>query len=71
LKWQKGFFDHRLRDGEDRLPVFLYIFLNPYRAGLTAQNASSPGYHCAADDWAWFEALTKEGCAFPEWLAEE
>ena len=69
LKWQKGFFDHRLRDGEDRLPVFLYIFLNPYRAGMIHRSEHWSGYYCAAEDWEWFEALTMEGCPFPEWLA--
>ena len=34
LKWQEGFFEHRLRETEDVLPVFLYIYLNPYKAGL-------------------------------------
>ena len=38
LRWQKAYFDHRMRPEEDRLPVFLYIFLNPYRAGLLPQN---------------------------------
>ncbi len=25
LRWERGCFDHRLRDHDDRLPVFLYI----------------------------------------------
>ena len=34
VTWQEGFFEHRLRETEDVLPVFLYIYLNPYKAGL-------------------------------------
>jgi putative transposase len=34
LRWQRGFFDHRMRDSEDLLPVFRYIYLNPHRAAL-------------------------------------
>jgi putative transposase len=68
LSWQRSFFDHRLRHGEDSLPIFLYIFLNPYRAGLARYGASWPSYFCAPDDWAWFGPLTKQETPFPEWL---
>ncbi|MFZ5495155.1 MAG: hypothetical protein ACOZE5_07430 [Verrucomicrobiota bacterium] len=37
LKWQEGFYDHQIRESEDLLPVFLYIYLNPYRAGLLGE----------------------------------
>jgi REP element-mobilizing transposase RayT len=68
LRWQRGFFDHRMREREDRLPVFLYIFLNPYRARLLPVDQKWHGYFCAPDDWEWFEPLTSEACPFPEWL---
>lgn len=68
LGWQRSFFDHRLRHGENALPVFLYIFLNPYRAGLASADTVWPGYYCAPEDWAWFGSLTKQGVPFPEWL---
>lgn len=51
LQWQRGYFDHRMRDGEDRLPVFRYIYLNPYRAGLVDIGRRWPGYFCADEDW--------------------
>ena len=38
LRWQQAYFDHRMRTAEDRLPVLLYIYLNPYRAGLLSQD---------------------------------
>jgi REP element-mobilizing transposase RayT len=70
LRWQQAYFDHRMRSEEDRLPVFLYIFLNPYRDGLLPQIERWPGYYCCAEDWAWFGALTSDGSVpVPEWLA--
>ena len=71
LRWQRGYFDHRLRKAEDRWPVFHYIFLNPYRAGLIGAGEKWPGYFCAEEDWAWFEPLTNQGCPFPGWLMQE
>ena len=69
LHWQQAYFDHRMRLTEDCLPVFLYIYLNPYRANLLRQSESWPGYYCADEDWAWFEVLTNESLPLPEWLA--
>ena len=68
LSWQRGYFDHRMREAEDLLPVFLYVFLNPHRAGLVRANEHWPGYFCAAEDWAWFSPLTDHECPFPEWI---
>jgi putative transposase len=68
LCWQHGCFDHRLRDNEDRLPLFLYVYLNPYRAPLLANDQTWPAYYCAPDDWVWFEPLTSSSCPFPQWL---
>jgi REP element-mobilizing transposase RayT len=68
LKWQHGYFDHRLRVGEKLLPVFLYIFLNPYRAGLISQSDMWPGYYCCSDDWEWFQPLTNGDLPVPAWL---
>jgi putative transposase len=67
-RWQPSFYDHRLRSSEDLLPVFLYIFLNPYRAGLCLPAQTWPGYFCCVEDWAWFEGLTNTACPEPEWL---
>jgi putative transposase len=68
VRWQSGYFDHRLRDREDRLPLFLYIFLNPYRAHLIAPGKIWPAYYCAPEDWKWFSQLTNFSCPMPEWL---
>ncbi len=68
LSWQKAYFDHRLRPDEDVLPLFLYIFLNPYRARLLDGTERWPGYYCCEEDWKWFEPLTNASVPFPEWL---
>lgn len=67
-RWQPSFYDHRLRATEDLLPVFLYIFMNPYRANLCPANQGWAGYYCCAEDWAWFGLMTHESCPEPEWL---
>jgi REP element-mobilizing transposase RayT len=67
-RWQENYYDHQLYPEEDRLPVFLYIFLNPYRKNLIAPDQIWPGYFCAESDWAWFEPLTRESCPEPAWL---
>ena len=68
LSWQDGYHEHRMRPDEDRLPVFLYIFLNPYRAKRIPVSEKWPGYFCVAEDWAWFCGLTNSDTPFPEWL---
>ena len=70
LRWQRSFFDHRLRHDVDALPVFYYIFMNPYRAGLVPAGSNWPGYYCAPEDWEWFQSLTNAGTPFPEWLKD-
>jgi REP element-mobilizing transposase RayT len=68
LRWQEGFYDHRLRSEDELLPTFLYVFLNPYRAKLAQPTQKWPWYECALDDWEWFGGLTNEATPFPEWL---
>ena len=68
MKWQEGFYEHRLRKTEDLLPVFLYVYLNPYRAGLISTDQTWPGYYCAPEDWIWFGVMTANAVPQPEWL---
>jgi REP element-mobilizing transposase RayT len=68
LQWQPSFYDHCIRAGDDLLPVFLYIFLNPYRSNLVEVTEKWLGYYCSLEDWAWFGQLTHEKLPFPEWL---
>jgi putative transposase len=68
LQWERGFFDHRMRPNDDALLVFLYIYLNPYRASLLDKSEAWPWYYCAGKDWGWFRSYLKEERPVPEWL---
>ena len=41
--WQKGFFDHLIRNSESYSEKWEYVFQNPIRAGLVLE----------AEDWPW------------------
>jgi REP element-mobilizing transposase RayT len=41
--WQRGFFEHRIRDDESAQQKYRYIEMNPVRAGLVKK----------AEDWPW------------------
>lgn len=45
--WQKGFFDHVMRNGESALQKWLYIRENPVRAGLVG----------CAEDWPYWQQI--------------
>ena len=68
LNWERGFFDRRLRRDDDSLAVFLYIYLNPYRAGLVDETGEWPHYFCGQDDWSWFSSYLDQDIPPPEWL---
>jgi REP-associated tyrosine transposase len=40
--WQSGYYDHVLRQEEDRLRVMAYLLSNPIRAGLVAHIGAYP-----------------------------
>ena len=66
LLWQAGYFEHRMRNEEKLLPVFQYIFLNPYHSSLLNADEKWAGYFCSDEDWAWFAPLTQAEEPFPE-----
>ena len=70
VHWERDFFDHHVRPDEDRLGIFLYIFLNPYRAGLASRSERWPWYYCCDDDWAWFKDHLDAERPAPEWLQD-
>lgn len=43
IKWQRDFFDHRLRDHHEETEKISYILMNPVRRGLCSQ----------PEDWPW------------------
>lgn len=70
LRWQAGYYEHQMRPKEDRLPVFLYIYLNPYRAKLLTTRESWPWFVCGATDREWFMPMLDQGLPEPAWLAD-
>jgi putative transposase len=42
VKWQRGFFDHRLRHDESSAEKYDYIMANPVRAGLLREGEVWP-----------------------------
>jgi putative transposase len=69
LSWQAGYFDHRMRSAEERLPIFLYLYLNPYRAGLVPAESDWPWFVCSSED-SWFRAYLGRLPLEPSWLAD-
>jgi len=69
ITWERGFFDRRLRARDAALDVFLYVYLNPYRAGLTERAQRWPWFYCRPSDWEWFKSYLDEDRPPPEWLA--
>lgn len=68
-EWQSGFYDHRLRDTDDRAPVFRYIHRNPYVENLVPSNVQWPHWYCRPEDWKWFKhEMGDDGGVEPDWL---
>ena len=68
LQWERGFFDRKLRIDDELLPLFLYIYLNPYRAGLLTSAQSWASYFCCEADWSWFKEQLDQERPIPAWL---
>ena len=66
LKWQPGFYDHRLRPDDKTSGVIRYMWLNPYRAGLCPANEPWNGWWCTAEAQKWL-GDPKTGAPPPEW----
>ena len=70
LVWERDFYDHHLRPDEQSLDLFLYIYLNPYRAGFCSRSDRWPWYYCRAEDWKWFKDCLQDERPAPEWLKD-
>jgi len=55
--WQKGFYEHILRSGEDCASAMAYIFENPVRAGLVKDNYAWPFSGSFVLEWLEFQPL--------------
>ena len=53
--WQKGFYDHVLRDDEATLDVAKYILENPLRAGLVREPREHP--YAGSGMWTWDQLI--------------
>ena len=69
LEWERGFFDHRLRETDSEGAVFRYVYLNPCRAELIRRNEKYSQFRCCPEDWTWFQPLLDEDLPAPEWLS--
>jgi len=69
LVWQRDFFEHRLRLAESMESYGLYVFLNPYRAGLIAADQAWPHWHCPRPETFLFMSQLNPGAVPPcEWI---
>lgn len=69
LKWQRDFFEHRIRPDERVEAYGVYVFLNPYRAALVRPNENWSGWYCREFKVFEFTALLEEGgTPPPEWI---
>jgi REP element-mobilizing transposase RayT len=68
LRWQGNYYEHRLRETDGIEGVLLYIFLNPYRAGLLVATESYPCFWLGAMEAVWFKPQLDEGKPFADWL---
>lgn len=66
--WQKGYYDHVLRDSESADAVAWYIFLNPLRAGLARALKDWPFSGSLVLDWKRIEDPTTP--YVPPWRME-
>ena len=72
LRWQRNFFEHRLRPGEPANNYARYIFMNPYRAGLIGPRDVWPHWRCAPAAQFDFLPMLDEGrFPPPAWFATE
>jgi putative transposase len=53
--WQRGFYEHILRSGEDCASAMAYIFENPVRAGLAKDNYAWPYSGSFVLEWREFQ----------------
>lgn len=68
IAWERNFYDRQIRPDDDRLAVFRYIYLNPYRAGMLEKTDKWPHYHCREEEWGWFRDMLDDERPYPEWL---
>jgi REP element-mobilizing transposase RayT len=68
LQWQGNYYEHRLRKSDAIEGVLLYIFLNPYRAGLLDIPEVYPWFWLGVQEADWLQPRLDDGKPFADWL---
>ncbi len=69
LAWQRDFFEHRLRPEEAIEAYGLYVFLNPYRAGLVDTDGQWRHWMCPhPESFRFIAMLNPDGTPPGEWI---
>ena len=71
LRWQDGYFEHRIRESEDLHRFLRYMLANPYRAGLIPLTETWPYWFCDDKETGNFTRTTQGGKPYAEWLDVE
>jgi REP element-mobilizing transposase RayT len=67
--WQRDFWEHRVREDERWEDYGLYIFLNPYRAGLISRGEAWPWWWVPEPKvFSFMQALDSRGAPPSEWI---
>ena len=71
LVWQRDFYEHSLRSEESPEDYGLYVFLNPYRAGVLPATAGWPHWYAPhPEDLGFIGQLNPDGTPPREWIAD-
>lgn len=68
LRWQGNFYEHHMRESDAIEDVLRYLFLNPYRAGLTIADTIYPWFWLGTEEAQWFNPTLANARPPPEWL---
>ncbi len=70
LRWQRNYFEHRLKE-KDRLEAFgFYVFMNPYRAELVKCSEVWKHFICNRPEYfSFMEKRMGNGCPQDAWLS--
>ena len=70
FRWQRDFWERRVRPHEGWEDYGLYLFLNPYRAGLISVNQIWDGWRCFEPDRFRFVENLRDHCPPAQWVDE-